>query len=296
MTVRTAANSGQVVVVSGASTGIGAATARELAERGFHVLAGVRREEDAAAIRAANIQPIMLDITDEHAVGALARQRIAAERERRPLRALVNNAGLQINAPVETLPLAEWRRLFDVNLFGHVAMVQALLPALIEGRGTIVNISSIGGKMAMAGYGPYAATKFALEAMSDSLRREVAPLGVKVVVVEPGAVATAMLGRVGDTSERVFSDMTAAQLGRYGKLMRAVVAQAQAAAGGAVPAEEVGRVIADAITSGRPRARYTVRRQAAVAAGLTKLLPDRVLDAMLARALKPYVSEDTTPE
>ena len=197
---------------------------------------------------------------------------------------------------METLPLAEWRRLFDVNLFGHVAMVQALLPALIEGRGTIVNISSIGGKMAMAGYGPYAATKFALEAMSDSLRREVAPLGVKVVVVEPGAVATAMLGRVGDTSERVFSDMTAAQLGRYGKLMRAVVAQAQAAAGGAVPAEEVGRVIADAITSGRPRARYTVRRQAAVAAGLTKLLPDRVLDAMLARALKPYVSEDTTPE
>ncbi|WP_174286884.1 SDR family NAD(P)-dependent oxidoreductase [Sphingomonas bacterium] len=295
MTLRAKANSGQIIAVSGASTGIGAATARALAERGFHVLAGVRREEDAAAIRAANIEPIMLDIKDGHAVAALA-QRIAADPERRPLRALVNNAGLQINAPVETLPLAVWRRLFDVNLFGHVAMVQALLPALIEGRGTIVNISSIGGKMAMAGYGPYAATKFALEAMSDSLRREVAPLGVKVVVVEPGAVATAMLGRVGDTGERVFSDMTAAQLGRYGKLMRAVVAQAQAAAGGAVPAEEVGRMIADAITSGRPRARYTVGRQAAVAAGLTKLLPDRVLDAMLARALKPYVSEDTTPE
>ena len=237
----------------------------------------------------------MLDITDEYAVAALA-QRIAADSERRPLRALVNNAGLQINAPIETLPLEEWRRLFDVNLFGHVAMVQALLPALIGGRGTIVNISSIGGKMAMAGYGPYAATKFALEAMSDSLRQEVAPLGVKVIVVEPGAVATAMLGRVGDTGERVFSDMTAAQLGRYGKLMRAVVAQAQAAAGGAVPAQEVGRVIADAITSERPRARYTVGRQAALAVGLTKLLPDRVLDAMLARALKPYVSEGTTPE
>ena len=285
--------SGQIVVVSGASTGIGAATAGELAERGFHVLAGVRREGDAEAIRTANVEPVMLDITDDHAVAVLAR-RIIADPERRPLRALVNNAGLQINAPIETLPLAEWRMLFEVNLFGHVAMVQALLPALIESRGTIVNISSIGGKMAMAGYGPYAATKFALEAISDSLRREVAPLGVKVVVVEPGAVATAMLGRVDETGERVFSEMTVAQLGRYGKIMRAVVSQAQAAAGDAVAAKEVASVIADAISSERPRARYTVGRQAAMAVRLTKLLPDRMLDALLARALKRHLPEGTT--
>src|SRR3546814_6074316 len=95
---------------------------------------------------------------------------------------------MSVNVPLETYPLAEWRRLFEVNLFGHVAMMQALLPALIESRGTIVNISSVGGKVAMATYGPYAGTKFALEAISDSLRREIEPLGVKVVVIALGAV------------------------------------------------------------------------------------------------------------
>src|SRR3546814_20934435 len=97
---------------------------------------------------------------------------------------------MAVNVPLETYPLAGWRRLFEVNLFGHVAMMQALLPALIESRGTIVNISSVGGKVAMATYGPYAGTKFALEAISDSLRREIAPLGVKVVDIAPGAVRT----------------------------------------------------------------------------------------------------------
>ena len=168
----------ELLVVTGTSSGIGAATARELARRGFHVLAGVRRNTDADALRATNVEPVMLDITNEGEVRALAK-RIADDPERRPLRALVNNAGIGANAPVEVLPLFEWRRLFEVNFFGHVAMTQALLPALIESRGTVVNISSVGGKLAMATYGPYAAKKFALEAVSDALRREVKPLGVR---------------------------------------------------------------------------------------------------------------------
>ena len=187
----------EILVVTGASTGIGAATARELARRGFHVLAGVRRGKDADALRATNLEPIMLDITNEAEIAALVKH-ITDDPERRPLRALVNNAGIGVNAPVETLPLSEWRRLFDINLFGHVAMMQALLPALIESRGTVVNVSSVGGKLAMATYGPYAGSKFALEAVSDALRREVEPLGVKVVVIEPGAVTSEMLGRVAD--------------------------------------------------------------------------------------------------
>ena len=213
--------------MTGASAGIGAATARELARRGFHVLAGVRRGEDADALRAMNLEPIMLDITNEAEIAALVK-RITDDPERRPLRALVNNAGVSVNAPVEVLPLSEWRRLFDVNLFGHVAMMQALLPALIESRGTVVNISSVGGKVAMATYGPYAGSKFALEAVSDALRREVGPLGVKVIVVEPGAVTTDMLGRVAAAGERVISGMTAGQRGRYARLMQSIIAQAQA--------------------------------------------------------------------
>ena len=253
----------ELFVVTGASTGIGAATARELAKRGFHVLAGVRRGTDGDALRATNLEPIMLDITNEAEIAALVK-RIADDPERRPLRALVNNAGLAVNAPVEVLPLSEWRRLFDVNLFGHIAMTQALLPALIESRGTVVNITSVGGKVAMATYGPYAGTKFALEAVSDALRREVAPLGVKVIVIEPGAVTTEMLGQVAVRGERITSGMTTEQRSRYATLMHSVISQAQAAIPKGTPAEEAGRVIADAITSKRPRARYTVGPDAAI--------------------------------
>src|SRR6185295_7084541 len=102
---------------------------------------------------------------------------------------------IQVNAPVETLPIDEWRRLFEVNLFGQVAMIQTMMPALLESRGRIINISSVGGKIAMATYGAYAGAKFAMEAVSDSLRREVSQFGVQVVVVEPGAVKTEMADR-----------------------------------------------------------------------------------------------------
>lgn len=277
----------QIVVVTGASTGIGAATASELARRGFHVLAGVRRKADADALRATHLEPVILDITNETDIAALVK-RIADDRERRPLCALVNNAGIGINAPVETLPLAEWRRLFEVNLFGHVAMTQALLPALIDSRGTVVNITSVGGKVAMATYGPYAGAKFALEAVSDALRREVAPLGVKVIVVEPGAVRTEMLGRVAATGERVIGELSTEQRRRYTSLMQAVISQARAASPGGSTAEEAGRVIADAIGSKRPRTRYTVGRDAAIVVRLVRFLSDRMLDRLLSRALEPH--------
>jgi NAD(P)-dependent dehydrogenase (short-subunit alcohol dehydrogenase family) len=281
----------ELVVVTGASTGIGAATARELAKRGFHVLAGVRRDADADAIRAANVEPSRLDITNEAEIAMLVK-RIADDPDRRPLRALVNNAGIQVNAPVEALPLSEWRRLFDVNLFGHVA-TQALLPALIESRGTVVNVSSVGGKVAMAGYGAYAGSKFALEAVSDALRREVAEFGVKVVVIEPGAVTTEMTGRLVIASERITSGMTAEQRGRYGGLMQAVIAQAQTFTreGAGRPAEEAGRVIADAIISKRPRTRYTVGRDAAIIVRLARCVSDRMLDSLFARTLERHHSK-----
>lgn len=144
---------GEMIVVTGTSTGIGHATAQELARRGFHVLAGVRREIDARAMSGTNLEPVMLDITSESDIAALVK-RIGEDHEKRPLRALINNAAIEINAPVEVLPLSEWRRQFDVNLFGQVAMIQALLPALIKSRGSVVNISSIGGKGAMGGTDP----------------------------------------------------------------------------------------------------------------------------------------------
>src|SRR6202021_3951335 len=121
--------------------------------------------------------------------------RVESDPQGQPLRALINNAGVAINAPVEALPIAEWRRQFEANLFGHLAMIQALMPSLLRSSGTVVNISSIGGKVALPTYSAYAGSKFAMEALSDSMRREVSRSGGDVVVVEPGRVKTARADR-----------------------------------------------------------------------------------------------------
>lgn len=281
-----------MVVVTGASAGIGAATARELARQGFGVLAGVRRDRDADAIRAPGIEPLILDITDADHVQALA-ARVTGDPQGMAVRALVNNAAVQANMPIEAFGIDEWRRMFEVNLFGQIAVTQALLPALFGSRGRVVNISSVGGKVAMATYGPYAATKFALEAVSDSLRRELAPFGVDVVVVEPGAVRTEMLGRAIAGAQELVSAMTPEQSRRYGGLVHAVNAQAVASTASGVPAEAAAKVIAKAVTARKPRTRYTVGREAALIR-VTRFLPDRTLDRALAAALRPHFPKAST--
>jgi NAD(P)-dependent dehydrogenase (short-subunit alcohol dehydrogenase family) len=260
---------------------MGAATARELARRGFHVLAGVRRESDAA--RATNLEPVILDITRDDHVAALA-ERVAGQR----LAALVNNAGIAVNAPVETLPIAEWRRQFEVNLFGQIAVTQALLPTLLASRGRIVNISSVGGRVALPTYGAYAGSKFALEAVSDALRRELAPQGVRVTVVEPGGVQTEMARRGSDTATRLAADMTAEQNDRYGRLLRAILSHAAAFTRDGVTAEKAALVVTRAVTDRRPRTRYTIGRDAAVMTRLSRVLPDRLLDRLLAADLRSH--------
>ena len=275
----------ELVVVTGASTGMGAATAHELARKGFHVLAGVRREVDADALRADGIEPCILDITVESHVAAIADR---VTRDPRPLRALINNAGIAINAPVETLALTEWRQQFEVNLFGHIAMTQALFPALLASSGTVVNISSVGGKVVLPTYGAYAGSKFALEAVSDALRREVGDTGIKVVVVEPGAVKTEMAERGIATAEGLQAAMTEAQRARYGELAAAVTAQARSFGEVGVSAEHAAKVIAKAATASRPRTRYTIGRDAAILLRVSRVVSDRVLDRIVRLNLRSF--------
>ncbi len=291
------ADRNELIVVSGASTGIGAATAKELAHRGFHVLAGVRREADADALRGLDIEgiePRILDITVESDVAAIA-DRVAHDAAGRPLRALVNNAGIAINAPVETLPIAQWRHQFEVNLFGHIAMTQALLPALLNSSGTVVNVSSVGGKVVLPTYGAYAGSKFALEAVSDALRREVGTAGVKVVVIEPGAVKTEIAERGIATSEALTSGMTTAQLERYGELMDAITAQARSFNETGVSADAAARVIAKAVTASRPRTRYTIGRDAAILLRISRFISDRTLDRIVRLQLRQFAPKGTQP-
>ncbi|WP_432183925.1 SDR family NAD(P)-dependent oxidoreductase [Streptomyces tendae] len=271
----------ELVVVSGASTGIGAATARALASTGHHVLAGVRTDAEADAIRAAGVEPVVLDITVPRHIDALA-QRIADDPEGRALRALINNAGIEVNAPVEALPLEKWREQFEVNLFGHIAVIQKLLPFLRRSRGRIVNISSVGGVAALPIFGAYAGTKFALEAASDALRREVRDQGVQVVVVQPGGVRTDMAAHSGDISLALADAMSPEHQRLYGDLVRSTVASNTAFLKRALPAAKAGARIAEVATTARPRTRYTLGRDAALTVPLARLLPDRLMDRVLA--------------
>ena len=251
----------ELVVVTGASSGIGRAAVEHLAGVGFHVLAGVRNDDDAAAVSSDQVEAVRLDITDEEHVAALAR-RVQSDPQARPLRAVVNNAGIAVAAPVEVIPLADWRRLFEANFFGHVAVIQALLPALLASRGRVINISSIGGRVAGPTYGAYSAAKFALEAMSDALRREVGHLGVEVVVVEPGAIATPIWQKGITAASALDSAMSEEQRRRYQQDQCPGVAagagrERQRRASGAV-----AEVITRAVTGSRPRTRYLVGRDA----------------------------------
>ena len=280
----TSPETSELFIVTGASTGMGAATARELAANGHHVLAGVRREEDGRAFESSRIRPVILDITRPEQIADLVD---LVENDGRPLRAVINNAGIAVNAPVEVLPLAEWRRQFDVNFFGHIAVTQALLPSLLRSRGRVVMMSSLGGRLAQPTYGAYSGSKFALEAVSDSLRRELAPDGVQVVIVEPGAVRTEMVGRGGITAKKLASGMTAQQERRYGGLMHAIIAQSEGFLRDGVDAAEAAKTIVRAATASRPKTRYTIGRDAALLTRLARILPDRTLDRVLAAALRP---------
>lgn len=275
----------KLIVVTGASTGIGASAARELARQGFHVLAGVRRESDADAVRSTGIEPVILDITKPEHVEALAARVVD---DPRALHALVNNAGISVTAPVEALPMAQWRWQFEVNLFGHIAITQALLPALLRSKGRVINISSLGGKIALPTYGAYAGAKFALEAVSDSLRREVAPLGVQVVVVEPGGVRTEMAARGIATANHLAAQMTPDQDERYGSLVQAITTQMASGTASGVTADAAARVIAKTVTTRRPRTRYTIGRDAALLIRLARMLSDRTLDRVIAASLRPH--------
>ena len=280
----TSPESTSLIVITGASTGMGAATARELAARGHTVIAGVRREADGLELESANIRPFIVDITRPEQIAELA---AFIDADGRPLRALINNAGIAVNAPVEVIPMDEWRRQFDVNFFGHIDVTQALLPALLRSSGRVVMMSSVGGRLAQPTYGAYSGSKFALEAVSDSLRRELAPHGVKVVIVEPGAVRTEMVGRGGVTAKRLTREMRPDQEQRYGGLMHAILAQSDGFLRDGVDATVAAKIIATAATTPRPKTRYTIGRDAAVLTRLARILPDRALDRVLASALKP---------
>jgi NAD(P)-dependent dehydrogenase (short-subunit alcohol dehydrogenase family) len=276
------------VLVTGSSTGIGRATALRLGRDGWRVFAGVRREEDAEALRAeagARLTPVMLDVTDPGQIAAAADLIDGAVGEG-GLEGLVNNAGVAILGPLETIPLDDFRRQLEVNLTAQVAVTQALLPAIRRARGRIVFVSSIGGRMALPFGGPYHAAKFGLEAVSDCLRQELRPWGIHVSAIEPGSIDTPIWERGEQIADEVSSRAPAGQEELYGATIERFRAAVRRTAERGIAPEKVAAAIGDALEARRPRTRYVVGTDARGQALLARLLPDRALDAVVRRVMR----------
>lgn len=275
------------VVVTGASTGIGRATVDRLVRDGVHVWAAVRREEDERDLStsyAGSVTPIRLDLTDHDSVRA-AGEKVCAEG---PLLGLVNNAGIALPGPLEFLPIEVFRRQLDVNLVGQLLMTQVMLPALRAprgkgGGGRIVMIGSIGGRIATGMTGAYHSAKFGLVGLSDSLRVELAPFGVRVILIEPGSIATPIWKRGAAAAAEVIADLPP-EAGIYSGQIAAARASAARTSDRGIPPERAADVIVAALTDPNPRPRQLVGRDAKAAATMVRLLPHRLLYRLTARA------------
>ena len=265
------------VVVTGASSGIGLDACRELVAYGFAVFGTVRRNEDGAAVRGVGATPLLLDVTNQASIRA-ARDEVATLMGAASLAGLVNNAGISGAGPIELLELDEFRKMFEVNALGAVAMTQAFLPMLKKARGRIVNISSVSGRMAAPFMAPYAASKFALEAISDCLRRELHPFGVDVVVIQPGIIQTPIW------SKGAGRDLSSAQDTPYEQVLTRMRDHAASVDHRAMQPALVSRAILHALTARRPPTRIPVVRHRLLYA-LMNFVPDRVKDRRIARSL-----------
>jgi len=275
------------VVVTGASSGIGRATALHLARAGHRVFAGVRREADAAALRGEGVpglEPLFLDVTDAEQVAAAARH---VEEATGPagLAGLVNNAGIGVGGPLEFLPLEELRRVLDVNVHGVVSVTQAFLPGIRRAGGRVVIVGSSSGRLAAPFAGPYAASKFAVEALTDGLRMELAPWDLHVALLEPGAVDTGIWEKTQGYADALEARLPEEARALYGEAIAGVRRRLRQTEGSAASPEACARAVAHALTARRPRTRYPVGLDARVQIALAGLLPDRLRDRLIARLL-----------
>jgi NAD(P)-dependent dehydrogenase (short-subunit alcohol dehydrogenase family) len=266
------------ILVTGASSGIGRGCALRFAEIGYHTFGGVRRAEDGAALAAESggkVKPVILDVASAESIAA-AMSVIGG----RPLAGLVNNAGISMVGPVELVPVETWRRQMEVNVIGLVAVTQACLPLLREGRGRIVNIGSVAGRGALPGTGAYDASKSAVAAVTDALRMELAPWRISVSLIEAGNVATPIWEKSLREAEEVALRAGPERAAAYVGLMKALREESSQAARKASPVAEIVRAVEHAMTAWRPRTRYLVGKDAWLWAFLA-WLPDRWRDWLI---------------
>jgi NAD(P)-dependent dehydrogenase (short-subunit alcohol dehydrogenase family) len=266
----------KAVVVTGAASGIGRASALMLARSGFRVFAGVRKEEDADALEeatpAGRLKPLFIDVTDEHLVASAAstvEEAVGGE----GIAGLVNNAGIGEAWPLEHVPL-------EVNVFGHLAVTQAFLPLIRAATGRIVNVGSVGGRITMPFGGTLSAPRHALVAVNDALRMELYPWGIHVALIEGGSISTRAVDKLEAAAEATIEGLSVAGRARYADAYRTAVAHAVARTRAGSPPEVVADAIFRALTEPTPKTRYPVGADARVLLALSAVLPDRLFDRL----------------
>ncbi len=272
----------KAVLVTGASSGIGRACCLHLDSEGYRVFAAVRKKYDGESLRreaSESLIPVLMDVTEPGEVSKAA-ESVRLSTGETGLAGLVNNAGITIAGPLEFLPIEDLTRQFSVNVIGQIACSQAFLPLLRMGRGRIINVGSISGRVTLPFLGPYAASKAALASLSDALRRELLPWGISVSLLEPGHIQTPLREKSLAVADRIRSQLPAAAEKLYGNALEKQ-RETRMKVGGAKKAIEVARLIHHILEVKNPKPRYLLGRDARFAAAAVKLLPVRILDRLL---------------
>ncbi len=275
------------VVVTGTSTGIGRSCALYLSRLGFKVFAAVRKETDGDSINEASsgkIKPVLMDLLDHESIRAGAKK-VEDELGGQGLSGLVNNAGIAVAGPLEVLPLARLEEQLKVNVVGQVAVTQAFLPLLRRGKGRVINIGSDNGKAAWPYLGAYCASKHAIEALSDSLRMELMPWGIKVILIEPGSIKTAIWGKSKSDADALVSGMSEEGKKLYGHVIPMLYKVSDLMEKTGIEPESVASVAALALTSSHPRARYVVGIDAKAQILAARLIPTWIRDRLIMKAI-----------
>lgn len=271
------------ILISGASTGIGFATAQFLQKKGFTVLGGVRKPEDGALLeQEIGCDSCILDVTKEDDIAGAANlmaQRTASGDKI----SLLNNAGIAIGGPLECVAMDEIRQQLDVNVIGLIALTQAMLPQIRETKGRIVNMGSIAGRLASPFLGPYAASKFAVEAVTDSLRREMMPFGVEVISINPGVIKTPIWDKSMTPLADKYLDDSFVAAAPYRKMMEAAKTIIEDSIKGGAEPIAVAKAVHRGLTARKPKTRYYVGKGVGVTAMVTRVVPDREIDKVAAR-------------
>lgn len=275
------------VLITGTSSGIGYHLTEALLQAGFTVWAGLRSPQGLNPLKEKynqNLHVLQLDVTSTTDIEQACR-RISADPSVSEF-FLINNAGVAIGNPIESLPMEEWRRLFDVNVFGLIEVTRKFLPLLRRTHGRVINIGSISGRVAAPFLGPYCASKFAVRAFTDSLRREMMGHGVHVSLIEPGPIDTPIWDKSVSKAQQLSDHLSSEMKEVYGESLKAMAAGIEATSANAVPASHVSDAVLKALNSAKPKAYYLVGKDIRMTAFLVKYLPVGLLDRIIVKGFR----------